>query len=335
MKVVVLKKFLYLCCREMRFIVSNMKKTVWALLCVLLVFVVATIGASFYMLDYSLAPDKNRADTDSCYRQLFGNYPETVGWVDSLQRIDALRDTFVTMPEGYRCHAYYVNTGSRRTALVIHGWRDQAIKFFYLARMYEREFGYNVVMPDLYASGQSDGEALRMGWLDRLDMLRWLEVFQTDSMVVHGVSMGGATTMMMSAHPMPDGIKDIRFVDDCGYTSVWDEFAGEMRNRFSLPEFPLMYSTNVICKLRYGWAFDEASAIRQVARCHYPMLFIHGDSDEFVPTSMVYRLYEAKPAPKELWIAPETAHARSYKNHRAEYTKRVGAFIAHPFQGRP
>ena len=308
-----------------------MKKTVWPLMVVLLVFVIATIGVSFYMLEFSLAPDKNRADTDSCYRQLFSNYPETVAWVDSLKRINALRDTFVTMPDGYRCHAYYVATGSRKTALVIHGWRGQAIKFFYLARMYEREFGYNVVIPDLYASGKSDGEAIRMGWLDRLDMLRWMEVFQTDTMVVHGVSMGGATTMMMSSEPMPKSIKDIRFVDDCGYTSVWDEFAGELRNQFGLPEFPVMYATSIICKLRYGWGFDEASAIRQVAKCRHPMLFIHGDSDKFVPTNMVYQLYEAKPAPKELWIASETAHARSYMNHRAEYIQRVGTFITHPF----
>jgi len=308
-----------------------MKKTVWTLLVVLLVFVIATIGASFYMLDFSLAPDKNRADTDSCYRQLFNNYPETEKWVDSLESINALRDTFITMPEGYLGHAYYVNTGSHKTALVIHGWRDQAIKFFYLARMYEREFGYNVIVPDLYASGKSDGEAIQMGWLDRHDILQWLEVFHTDTMVVHGVSMGGATTMMMSAEPLPNSIKDIRFVEDCGYTSVWDEFSGQMKKQFGLPEFPLMYSTSIICKLRYGWGFDEASAIRQVAKCRYPMLFIHGDSDKFVPTSMVYRLYKAKTAPKELWIASKTTHARSYKNHREEYIQRVGAFITHPF----
>jgi hypothetical protein len=150
-------------------------------------------------------------------------------------------------------------------------------------------------------------------------------------MVVHGVSMGGATTMMMSAEPLPNSIKDIRFVEDCGYTSVWDEFSGQMKKQFGLPEFPLMYSTSIICKLRYGWGFDEASAIRQVAKCRYPMLFIHGDSDKFVPTSMVYRLYKAKTAPKELWIASKTTHARSYKNHREEYIQRVGAFITHPF----
>ena len=42
---------------------------------------------------------------------------------------------------------------------------------------------------------------------------------------------------------------------------------------------------------------------------------------------MVYKLYEAKPEPKELWIVPGAAHAVSYKNNPKEYTSRVGHFI--------
>ena len=95
--------------------------------------------------------------------------------------------------------------------------------------MYEKELGYNIIVPDIYGHGQSEGDAVRMGWLDRKDMLEWLRIFKTDTMVVHGVSMGGATTMMLSGEEMPEGIRDIRFIDDCGYTSVWDEFSNELK----------------------------------------------------------------------------------------------------------
>ena len=305
-----------------------MKKiTVWFMIVVLAVLMGVLVGGGFYMLDVSLSPDPTRANTDSCYRQLFTDYPETREWMDSLRTHHALRDTMIVMPGGYRLHTYYINRGSQRTAMVIHGWRDQAIKFFYLARMYERLLGYNVVMPDLYASGMSDGDMLRMGWLDRLDVLQLLDVFKADTMVVHGVSMGAATTMMMSGEEMPEDIRDLRFVADCGYTSVWDEFAGELKNQFGLPAFPLMYTTSLLCQLRYGWNFDEASALRQVAKCQYPMFFIHGDADDFVPTYMVHQLYDAKSAPKELWITKGTDHAHSYKNHRAEYVARVRRFL--------
>ena len=304
-----------------------MKKFIWIIVIVCAVFVIALVGGSFYMLDYSLAPDPNRMDTDSCYQQQFEAYPESKEWVDSLRGVGALRDTFLTMPSGERHHAFFVDRGSSRTAVVVHGWRDCAIKFFWLARIYEHELGYNVVMPELHGCGESGGEAIQMGWKDRLDVMKWMKTFQADTMVVHGVSMGAATTMMLSGEQMPEGIKDLRFVEDCGYTCVWDEFAGQLKEQFGLPEFPLMHSTSLLCKLRYGWSFAEASALKQVAKCHYPMLFIHGDADTFVPSQMVYPLYEAKPDPKSLWIASGAEHALSYKEHKAEYISRIRAFV--------
>lgn len=308
-----------------------MKKViVFSIIGILMVVITAIIGGGFYMLEYSLAPSPNRTDTASYYSNLFSKYPETRPWVDSLRKIHALRDTFVVMPTGEKHHALYVRNGSNRTALVIHGWRGCSIMFLFLAHLYEKELGYNVVIPDLHAHGLSEGEMIQMGWLDRKDALHWLSVFRTDTMIVHGVSMGGATTMMMSAEQLPEGIKDIRFVDDCGYTSVWDEFAGELKKQFGLSEFPLMYTTSLLCKLRYGWSFGEASAIKEVSRSTRPMFFIHGSKDTFVPTEMVYRLYKAKQedkhAKKELWIAEGAEHAESYLKHKDEYIRRVREF---------
>ncbi len=308
-----------------------MKKLLGLLLFMVIVFIVSLVGGSIYMLDYSLSADPNRADVDSFYTKLFQDYPETKEWMDSIRRVDALRDTTLTMSGGYKCHAYYIEKGSGKTVIVVHGWRDQSIKFFYLARIYERCFNYNVLVPDVYAHGLSDGDKIRMGWLDRLDMLRWMEEYKTDTMVVHGVSMGAATTMMLSGEQLPTDIKDLRFIEDCGYTSVWDEFSGQLKEQFGLPEFPLLYTSSLLCKILYGWSFGEASAISQISKAHHPMLLIHGDCDTFVPTEMVYRLYDAKPEPKELWITKHTDHALSYKNHRTEYIERVRTFLNTPY----
>ena len=149
-------------------------------------------------------------------------------------------------------------------------------------------------------------------------------------MVVHGISMGAATTMMASgevghAQYQQPFIKC--FVEDCGYTSVWDEFRGELEEQFGLPAFPLLHTASWLCRQEYGWDFQEASALEQVKKCALPMLFIHGDADTFVPTWMVYPLYEAKPEPKELWIVPGTTHAMSYKDYPQEYTERVKKFV--------
>ena len=74
-------------------------------------------------------------------------------------------------------------------------------------------------------------------------------------------------------------------------------------------------------------SFKEASSLKQVEKADLPMFFIHGDKDTYVPTWMVYPLYEAKPDPKELWIVPGAKHAVSYKENKTEYTNRVKNFV--------
>ena len=179
------------------------------------------------------------------------------------------------------------------------------------------------------ACGDSDGDYVGMGWLDREDILRWIDFILADDpqaeIVVHGISMGAATTMMTAGEDTPENVKV--FIEDCGYTSVWDEFSNELKTSFGLPAFPLMYTASWLCDLKYGWNFREASALAQVAKCELPMLFIHGDADDYVPTWMVYPLYEAKPGEKELWLVPGAGHAYSYRDNREEYTAVVRAFV--------
>lgn len=201
-----------------------------------------------------------------------------------------------------------------------------------LGRMYRRDLGYNLLLPDLRYAGRSGGTHIQMGWLDRLDVRRWLDVVpalfgDSATVVVHGISMGAATAMMLSGEAdLPPAVR--AFVEDCGYTSVWDQFRKELRGRFGLPPFPLLYSASWLCGVRYGWDFREASALEAVRRCRRPMLFVHGAADDYVPTSMVRVLYAAKPAPKALWVAPGSAHAMSYHDHPEEYARRVAQFLA-------
>ncbi len=68
--------------------------------------------------------------------------------------------------------------------------------------------------------------------------------------------------------------------------------------------------------------------MNQLAKCDRPMLFIHGDADDFVPVSHVYKNYEAKThGYKELYIVPGAVHANSYAKDPANYTWRVKYFL--------
>ena len=309
------------------------KRLIYSLVALLVVFAAATTYGSFYLVDYALksAPESHRKN----WGKAMDWYPELKPWLDSIKTEGAWSDTFAIMPDGLRAHAVCIKSrkAEGRTAVVVHGYTNNSIDMLHIARIYNKEMHYNVVLPDLHGHGLSQGDDIQMGWFDRLDVLKWIDIspkmFSTvgDSMrlVVHGISMGAATTMCVSGEHTPDYVKC--FVEDCGYTSAWDEFAHELRGRFSLPEFPLLYTASWLTQAKYGWSFKEASPLKQVAKCKKPMFFIHGDKDTFVPTWMVYPLYEAKPQPKQLWIAPGSEHAFAYRDHREEYIKKVEAFV--------
>ena len=305
-----------------------MKRLLWIIALLAIVTVASLYAGANYLLNYSLSRNTECADTSICYARLAEQYPAVKPWVDSVRACGALRDTFAVMPSGERHHALLLGGAERsRTAVLVHGWRRCGIDMLHLARVYYEELGFRVILPDLHGHGLSEGEMIQMGWLDRLDVHRWMEWYASDTMVVHGVSMGGATTMMLSSMPAPEGVSSLRFVEDCGYTSVRDIFTYQLDLEFGLPPFPLLNAASALCRWRYGWSFDEASALEQVKRCRQPMLLIHGDSDTFVPSPMVNDLYAAKPEPKALWITKGAEHNRSYMNYPVAYADTLRAFV--------
>ena len=291
--------------------------------------------AGKYMCNYALLPNPHGVDDIERTRHKADSLlPGSTKWYDDLKAAGVLKDTTITGYRGFKVHACYVPAANpakaQGTAIVVHGYTDNHFVFLYLVRMYRDQFNYNVLFPDLQYHGLSEGDHAQMGWYDRLDVEKWAEVahniFKDDFMVVHGVSMGAATTMMMSGDQLPAYIR--AFVEDCGYASVWDQFKANLKQTFHLPPFPILTSANIVCKNRYGWSFKEASSMAQLAKCERPMLFIHGDADDFVPFSHLQMNYDAKvKGYKEMWVAPGAVHANSYVKHPEEYTRRVKNFL--------
>ena len=307
-----------------------------AIIAIFLAAVIALIAASFYFLNYALGPYK-RSHQEAMERFYKREPASLKTWVDSLELCHVMHDTTINIDSRGKMAALYLRAPqpTNRVAVLLHGYNDRAESMLHIAYIYYHDMGFNVLLPHFFAHGDSDGDHIDMGWPDRLDMIRWINVadsmFRGDStstqVVVHGISMGGFTTMCISGEKCPPCVKC--FVEDCGYTSVWDEFAGEMRNEFDLPPFPLMHTTSLLCKMRYGWTFSEASAINQLKKSTLPMLFIHGDADDFVPYAMLDHLYAAKQhGYKEKYVAHGTEHARSFTNHPEEYTSRVKSFVS-------
>lgn len=231
----------------------------------------------------------------------------------------------------HKIHAYFIPNPSAqgKIAVVAHGYHGSADAMAAFAKLFY-DAGFSVLVPDERAHGQSAGDFINFGWLDRLDYHQWLDTiigrFGPDCRIVlYGISMGAATMMMLSGDKLPLQVKAI--IEDCGYTSVADQLTYQLKQGFKLPKYPFMPVVSVINQFVLGFSLKDSSAVLQLHHNQTPILFIHGTNDKFVPTKMVYDNYNATTAPKALWLVPNAGHAKSYWVNPEAYKAHVGAFL--------
>ena len=291
--------------------------------------------AGKFMAHYALTPKVHgEADIERTRHKADSLLPGSTAWYDNLKTQGILKDHWITNDEGLKLHACSVPAANpaeaNGTAIVVHGYGDNHYVFLYLVRMYRDQLNYNVLFPDLQYHGYSEGDEIQMGWKDRLDVMKWIDVahdlFKDNFMVLHGVSMGAATVKMTSGEQLPDYVKC--FVEDCGYSSVRGQFTKNLKDMSPLLPKVILTSASIVTKREFGWSFPEADCRIALAKCEKPMLFIHGDADDFVPFEHLWENYNAKKQGyKEYWVAPGAVHANSYAKYPEEYTRRVSNFL--------
>lgn len=217
---------------------------------------------------------------------------------------------------------------SKTWVIAVHGYTDSAYFMVNAVKQF-LNYGYNVLIPDLRAHGKSEGRYIGMGWLDRIDLMQWIDyliaTYGNIKIILYGISMGAATVMMASGETLPSNVRLV--IEDCGYTSVWEEFGHELKYLFNMPKFPALYNANVITKIRAGYSLKKASAIKQVAKSKIPILFIHGDKDKFVPFNMLDKLYDTANCKKEKLIIKGAGHAEAQAIEPEKYWHTVRKFI--------
>lgn len=247
------------------------------------------------------------------------------------QKFDQLFKEILWMNhQGVKQDAWYVKADQEtdKTVIIVHGFTQSKEKMKAYGWLFH-ELGYNVLMPDNVASGDSGGRIIGYGWNDRLNLMKWIDILlerQPNSQItLYGLSMGAATVMMASGEKLPAQVKTI--IEDAGYTSVWDELKYQAKDMYGLPAFPILYGVSSISKLRAGFSYGQASAVNQLSKNTRPTLFIHGDADDFVPTEMVYENYHATKGPKELYIVKGAGHAKTLAKDKLAYREQIEKFL--------
>ena len=305
-----------------------LKKLLIAIGIVVIISVITTIGIGNYFVNYAILRTGNGGDREVKNKEVvevasIDNETERIieenreeekqlanEWASTIknEKVEITANDGITL----KGTEYIKDEQINDWVIVLHGYRSNPESVISIGRHFS-EKGYNVLI-----------EYIGMGWLDKDDLKCWIDLIikqnNNSNIILHGSSMGAATVLMASGDELPSNVKAI--IEDSGYTSVWDIFASEAKARFNLPAFPVLNMFEIVANFRAKYDIKEASALEQVKKATVPILFIHGDNDDFVPEYMCEKLYEAANCKKDKLIIHSAGHTESrYKEPETYYNK--------------
>ena len=135
--------------------------------------------------------------------------------------------------------------------------------------------------------------------------------------------MGAATALITAGKDLPENV--IGALADCGYTSAKDIIKKVIRD-MKLPANLLYPLVKLGAKIFGGFSLEETSPEEAMKKCKIPVIFIHGEADNFVPCEMSKINYDVCTAPKKLVTFEGAAHGLSYLTDENKYLTEVKAF---------
>jgi uncharacterized protein len=207
--------------------------------------------------------------------------------------------------------------------ILLHGYQESRLTMLPRAKRF-REAGYAVVLIDHQAHGESTGEQISIGHLERHDAQAAVvfarATYPQAKIGVLGASMGGAAALFAS--PLA--------IDALVIESVYPTIRQAIYNRVAerLGPFAWLPANLLLIQLqpRIGVSPAEMRPIDRVADVACPIFVIAGAKDPATPSNETEALFAAASAPKELWLVPDAGHEDLRKAAGSEYDEQVLKF---------
>ena len=225
---------------------------------------------------------------------------------------------------------WYPCENAKRVIVAMHGWRSSWAKDFGIAADFFHENGCSVLFAEQRAHGESGGEHMGFGLLERYDCYEWtkwvdMQCGSQTPIYLMGISMGATTVMMTTSFKLPKNVKGV--IADCGFTSpqaIWKHVA---ENNLRIPFLIYKGISNDIFKKKVQIGNLKFSTTMALEKCKLPVLFIHGTDDKFVPINMTFENYKACKGDKYLFIVPGAEHGMSYLVDTKGYEEKLLEFF--------
>lgn len=219
---------------------------------------------------------------------------------------------------------------TEKVIIAVHGYRGAPMDFFGASIQFYYNLGYHILLVNNRGHGESGGSYIGFGWKDRLDICCWCDYLVKKfrgkvQIVLLGVSMGGAAVMMASGEKLPEQVCCI--IEDCGFVSVWNQLKSCFPKRIPIPKHLTLHLASAFCWFIQGYRFKEADAVKQLRKNRRPILFIHGEADDFVPVCSVYEARAATMGKAQLLTVKGAGHVLSYLVETETYEETIKEFL--------
>ncbi len=224
---------------------------------------------------------------------------------------------------------YYEYKKGAPIELMLHGYRGRAERD--LCGGVQRCFalGRNALLVDQRGCGHSEGKILSFGIKEKRDCLDWINFiinhFGSDvKIILTGISMGASTVLMAAGEKLPENVVGV--LADCGFTSAREIIKKVIRDMKLPPNLSYPF-VKLGARLYGGFNIEETSAIESVKKIKVPVIFFHGESDDFVPVDMSKENYAVCNAPKKLVTVAGAGHGLSFPVDQKNYLLEVANFF--------
>ena len=224
---------------------------------------------------------------------------------------------------------YYEFAPGAPIELMFHGYRGNAERD--LSGGVQRCFklGHSALIVDQRCAGGSDGHTITFGIKEHRDARCWVD-FMVEKfgpevrIILCGLSMGAATVMMAAGTELPEQVVGV--LADCGYSSA-KEIIGLAIKNMGLPVKLSYPFVRLGARVFGGFDPDETSPVEALKKAKVPVIFFHGEADDFVPCYMSEACYEACGSRKRLVTVPGAGHGLSYPVDPQGYIRAVREFF--------
>ena len=250
-------------------------------------------------------------------------------WILEAREYDH-KDFYIQSHDGLILHAKYFEYAPGAVCeIMFHGYRGSAERD--LSGGIQRCFalGRNVLLVDQRTSCGSEGTVITFGINEHKDCLAWID-FMIKKMgpdiriILTGISMGASTVLMAAGKPLPPNVVGV--LADCGFSSP-KAIIKKCTKDMHLPADFFYPFIKLAAKLFGHFDLDEYSPLEALKTCKVPVIFFHGENDNFVPCNMSRQMYDACTAPKRLVTVPGAEHGLVYLVDNPGYFHAVMEFF--------